>query len=436
MPVPAMRCRETPCPGWLHPPLSRRDVLRSATAGGLATLMGMPVRSLLAGDADGAPRRTARADAVILLWMGGGMSHIDTLDPKPGAATGGEFSAIPTPVDGLRVSEILPTIATQLQHAAVVRSLTGESGDHGAAAHHLLTSYPRVRELVHPSLGSIVAHQVERLGDLPAFVSVGGEPRSPGYLGQTAEAYFIGEPGQPDPTITLPEGITSVRSRRRLEVLAGLNDGFGGRGEPLVEAVDGSYAAAVNLMRSPALAAFDLDREPAAVRAAYGDTRFGRGCLLARRLVENGVRFVQVNLGGFDTHAGNFPAMRGLGAVIDPAIGSLLGDLASSGRLDRTLVLLLSEFGRTPDVNGSAGRDHYPAVFSCLLAGGGIKRGFVLGGTDPEGRRAVDRPVRVADLHATIVDQLGIDPDRRVDTPLGRSMKLIDDGTVVSELIA
>jgi uncharacterized protein (DUF1501 family) len=189
-------------------------------------------------------------------------------------------------------------------------------------------------------------------------------------------------------------------------------------------------------MRSPALAAFDLDREPAAVRAAYGDTRFGRGCLLARRLVENGVRFVQVNLGGFDTHAGNFPAMRGLGAVIDPAIGSLLGDLASSGRLDRTLVLLLSEFGRTPDVNGSAGRDHYPAVFSCLLAGGGIKRGFVLGGTDPEGRRAVDRPVRVADLHATIVDQLGIDPDRRVDTPLGRSMKLIDDGTVVSELIA
>jgi hypothetical protein len=416
--------------------LSRRGILRSATAGGLATLLGMPVRELLAGEAETAPRRPARADAVILLWMGGGMSHIDTLDPKPGAATGGEFSALRTAVDGLAVSEILPAVAAQLQHAAVVRSLTGESGDHGAAAHHVLTSYARVRELVHPSLGSIVAHEVERLGDLPAFVSVGGEAPSPGYLGQTAEAYFIGEPGQPDSTITLPEGITSVRSRRRLEVLAGLNAGFTGPGGPLVEAVDGSYAAAVNLMRSPALAAFDLDREPAAIRAAYGDTRFGRGCLLARRLVENGVRFVQVNLGGFDTHAGNFPAMRGLGAVIDPAIGSLLGDLASSGRLDRTLVLLLSEFGRTPDINGSAGRDHYPAVFSCLLAGGGIKRGFVLGGTDPEGRRAIDRPVRVADLHATIVDQLGIDPDRKIETPLGRSMKLIDDGTVVSELIA
>jgi hypothetical protein len=417
-------------------PLSRRGILRSATAGGLATLLGMPVRELLAGDAAGAPRRPARADSVILLWMGGGMSHIDTLDPKPGAATGGEFSAIRTAVDGLAVSEILPAVAAQLQHAAVVRSLTGESGDHGAAAYHLLTSYARVREMVHPSLGSIVAHQVERLGDLPAFVAVGGESPSPGYLGQTAEAYFIGEPGQPDPTITLPEGITTVRSQRRLEVLAGLNAGFAGPSGPLVEAVDGSYAAAVNLMRSPALAAFDLDREPAAVRAAYGDTRFGRGCLLARRLVENGVRFVQVNLGGFDTHAGNFPAMRGLGAVIDPAIGSLLGDLASSGRLDRTLVLLLSEFGRTPDINGSAGRDHYPAVFSCLLAGGGIKRGFVLGGTDPEGRRAVDRPVRVADLHATIVDQLGIDPDRKIETPLGRSMKLIHDGAVVSELIA
>jgi hypothetical protein len=436
MPRPETPCHATSRHGWPSAPLSRRGILRSATAGGLATLMGIPVRELLAGDADDRPGRPARADSVILLWMGGGMSHIDTLDPKPGAATGGEFSAIPTAVDGLAVSEILPTVARQLRHAAVVRSLTGRSGDHGAAAYHLLTSYSRVREMVHPSLGSIVAHEVERLGDLPAFVAVGGEAPSPGYLGQTAEAYFIGEPGQPDSTITLPEGITSVRSRRRLEVLAGLNAGFTGPGGPLVEAVDGSYAAAVNLMRSPALAAFDLDREPAAVRAAYGDTRFGRGCLLARRLVENGVRFVQVNLGGFDTHAGNFPAMRGLGAVIDPAIGSLLGDLASSGRLDRTLVLLLSEFGRTPDVNGSAGRDHYPAVFSCLLAGGGIKRGFVLGGTDPEGRRAVDRPVRVADLHATIVDQLGIDPDRRVDTPLGRSMKLIDDGTVVSELIA
>ena len=420
---------------WFQTPLTRRGILRATTAGGLATFMGMPIRGLLGRETEGGPRRPAQADAVILLWMGGGMSHLDTFDPKPGAATGGEFAAIRTAVDGITVSEILPTVASQLQHATIVRSLTGDSADHGNATHHLLTSYPQVRELVHPSLGSIVANQVERLGDLPAFVTVGGEAPSPGYLGQMAEAYFIGEPGTPDPTIALPEGITQVRARRRLEILEGLNGRFSSPAESLVDAVSGSYAAAVKLMRSPALAAFDITSEPASVREAYGDTRFGRGCLLARRLVEQGVRFVQVNLGGFDTHVDNFPTMRSLGAIIDPAIGTLLGDLASSGRLDRTLVLLLSEFGRTPVINGSAGRDHYPDVFSGLLAGGGIKRGFVLGGTDPEGRKAVERPVRVADLHATVVDQLGIDPDGRVDTPLGRQMKLINDGTILSDLL-
>jgi hypothetical protein len=420
---------------WFQTPLTRRGILRSTTAGGLATFMGMPIRGLLGAETKAGPRRPAQADAVILLWMGGGMSHLDTFDPKPGAATGGEFAAIRTAVDGITVSEILPTVASQLQHATIVRSLTGDSADHGNATHHLLTSYPQVRELVHPSLGSIVANQVERLGDLPAFVTVGGEAPSPGYLGQMAEAYFIGEPGTPDPTIALPEGITQVRTQRRLEILEGLNGRFSSPAESLVDAVSGSYAAAVKLMRSPALAAFDITSEPASVREAYGDTRFGRGCLLARRLVEQGVRFVQVNLGGFDTHVDNFPTMRSLGAIIDPAIGTLLGDLASSGRLDRTLVLLLSEFGRTPVINGSAGRDHYPDVFSGLLAGGGIKRGFVLGGTDPEGRKAVERPVRVADLHATVVDQLGIDPDARVDTPLGRQMKLINDGTIVADLL-
>ncbi|MFM8706769.1 MAG: DUF1501 domain-containing protein [Planctomycetia bacterium] len=420
---------------WLQAPLPRRRLLRAMTAGGVATFMGMPLRGLFGREAQAGSRRPARADAVILLWMGGGMSHLDTLDPKPGAPTGGEFTAIRTAVDGVRISEILPTVAAQLGHATLVRSITGESADHGNATHHLLTSYPRVRELVHPSLGSIVADQAEKLGDLPAFVSIGGEAPSPGYLGQTAEAYFIGEPGAPDPTIALPEGITQVRAQRRLEILEGLNGRFPAPGEPLAGAVGGSYAAAVQLMRSPALAAFDVNAEPAAVRAAYGDTRFGRGCLLARRLVEHGVRFVQVNLGGFDTHVDNFPAMRSLGAIIDPAIGTLLRELAASGRLDRTLVLLLSEFGRTPVINGTAGRDHYPDVFSGLVAGGGIRRGFVLGGTDPEGRQAVERPVKVADLHATVVDQLGIDPDRQVDTPLGRRMKLVNNGTILSDLL-
>jgi hypothetical protein len=205
--------------------------------------MGLPVRALLAGDGREGTRRPAQADAVILLWMGGGMSHLDTLDPKPGTDTGGEFAAIRTSVDGVTVSEILPTVAAQLHHATIVRSLVGESADHGNATHHVLTSYAPVRELVHPSLGSIVADQVERLGDLPAFVSVGGEAPSPGYLGQTAEAYFIGEPGTRDPTIALPEGITQVRSQRRLEVLEKLNGRFAAPGDPFIDAVGGSPSA-------------------------------------------------------------------------------------------------------------------------------------------------------------------------------------------------
>lgn len=427
--------------------LPRRGVIRAAATGGLATFMGLPLRALAARDEQGAARRTTKADAVILLWMQGGMSHIDTLDPKPGTAFAGEFGAIRSSVDGVTIGEILPTVASQLHHATLVRSIVGESNDHANGTHHVLTSYPKVRELVHPTLGSIVADQVERMGDLPAFVSVGGvggEPPSPGYLGQTAEAFFIGDPGTPDPTIALPEGITKVRSQRRLEVLEKLNGRFASSGDSLAGAVGESYAAAVKLMRSSALSAFDLDAEPAAVREAYGDTGFGRGCLLARRLVEQGVRFVQVNcnertsgFSDFDTHAGNFRSMRKLGAVIDPAIGTLLRDLASSGRLDRTLVLLMSEFGRTPDINEGGGRDHHEDVFSCLLAGGGFKRGFVLGASDPEGREAVERPVRIADLHATIVDQLGIDPDLIVDTNLvGRRMKLINDGKVMKDLIS
>ena len=199
--------------------LTRRSTLRAAAYGGLATFMGLPVRALMAKDGQGGTRRPAKADSVILLWMNGGMSHLDTLDPKPGTAFAGEFAAIRTSVDGVAVGEILPTVASQLHHATIVRSILGESNNHEPAKHHLLTSFAPVRELVHPSLGSIVAHQVERLGDLPAFVSVGGgEPPSAGYLGQAAEAYFIGDPGKPDPTIALPEGITRVRSQRRLAI--------------------------------------------------------------------------------------------------------------------------------------------------------------------------------------------------------------------------
>ncbi|MEO1997767.1 MAG: DUF1501 domain-containing protein, partial [Planctomycetaceae bacterium] len=197
---------------------------------------------------------------------------------------------------------------------------------------------------------------------------------------------------------------------------------------------EASIQDAVKLMRSPALKAFELDKVPTSTLNRYGDTTFGRGALLARKLVETGVRFVQVNRGGFDTHSNNFPAMRAHGEVMDPALSSLIADLAQSGLLKKTLIVMLSEFGRTPKVNPNAGRDHYPAVFSCLLAGGGIHGGTVVGSSDQDGFQPNDRPVQVSDLHATICHALGIDSNKEVMTPLQRPMKLVNDGKPVSEL--
>ena len=185
---------------------------------------------------------------------------------------------------------------------------------------------------------------------------------------------------------------------------------------------------AVTLMKSPALSAFDLDKENPKTLERYGLTEFGRGTLLARKLIEKGVRFVQVNRGGFDNHMDVFPAMRNHGSVMDPAVASLIEDLAASGRLEKTLVIMLSEFGRTPKINKDAGRDHHARVFSCFLAGGGVKGGQVIGSSDKDGNEPADRPVQVADIHASVCHALGIDFKRELTTPLGRPMKLVKEG--------
>jgi uncharacterized protein (DUF1501 family) len=192
----------------------------------------------------------------------------------------------------------------------------------------------------------------------------------------------------------------------------------------------------VNLMNSPALEAFELSKVPAKTIERYGDTTFGRGALLAKRLVEKNVRFVQVNRGGFDTHSNNFPAMENHGAAMDPALASLVQDLEEMGKLEKTLIMMVSEFGRTPKVNDNAGRDHWPGVFSCMMAGGGIRGGQVIGSSDEDGAYPEDRPVQVADLHASICYALGIDHKKEVMTPLQRPMKLVDNGTPVKELFA
>ena len=393
---------------------------------GFATLLGMPVSRLLAAKGTAGP---AKAEHVILFWNGGGMSHIDTWDPKPGRPTQGEFEPIKTSTDGVQISEIFPRLANQMHNCSLIRSIAGTNGDHGRATYELQTGYGQSANLVHPGLGSIVVHEKERLGDLPAFVTVSGQAPRAGYLGQKCAAYFVGQPGEPDPYLKFPAGISEIRGNKRLDILTRMNRRSSSKfGAKAMKANETAVDDAVALMRSPALKAFELKNEDPKTIERYGDTDFGRGALMAKRLVETGVRFVQVNRGGFDTHSNNFEAMRAHGEVMDPGLASLIEDLAASGLLEKTLVLMLSEFGRTPRVNQNAGRDHHAKVFSCFIAGGGVKGGQVIGSSDEDGVMPAERPVKPHDVHASVLHALGIDGDKEVMTPLERPMRLIREG--------
>ena len=417
----------TACPG---DRLSRRMFVGAAAG----TFLGMNVRTLVARAGED---RKATAEHVILFWNGGGMSHIDTFDPKPGRDVQGDLDPIKTSVPGVQISEIFPLLAKQMKHVALIRSIAGQNGDHGRATYQLQTSYAQSANLQHPGIGSVVVHERKTLGDLPAYVTVGGLAPKAGYLGQTCEAYFVGRPGEKDPYLAFPSGISEVRGNKRLDILQKMNQKQADKlpGEETT-AAQTSLVDAVKLMRSPALEAFEVRKEKPEVLEKYGDSEFGRGALLARRLVEKGVRFVQVNRGGFDVHSNAFPAMRDHGDVMDPALAALIEDLAESGLLKKTMIVMLSEFGRTPKINTTMGRDHHPGVFSCLFAGGGVKGGQVIGSSDEDGMMPKDRPVKVTHLHASICHALGIDPNKEVMTPLQRPMKLVDNGKPVDELFS
>jgi hypothetical protein len=422
-----MRNESTACAGY-H--LSRRMFVGAAAG----TFLGMNLRALVARAGED---RKATAEHVILFWNGGGMSHIDTFDPKPGRDVQGDFDPIKTTIPGVQISEIFPELAKQMKHVALIRSIAGQNGDHGRATYQLQTSYAQSANLQHPGIGSVVVSEKKALGDLPAYVTIGGLAPKAGYLGQKCEAYFVGRPGEKDPYLAFPSGITQVRGNKRLDILQKMNEK---QAHSLPkEETDGAQTAltdAVKLMRSPALEAFEVRKESPEVVEKYGDTDFGRAALLSRRLVEKGVRFIQVNRGGFDVHSNAFPAMRDHGEAMDPALAALIEDLAQSGLLQKTMIVMLSEFGRTPKINNTMGRDHHPGVFSCLFAGGGVKGGQVIGTSDEDAMLPKDRPVKVSDLHASICHSLGIDPNKEVMTPLQRPMKLVDKGSPINELFS
>jgi hypothetical protein len=415
--------------------LSRRDFAKLTAAGALGLPLSGWLHRLAARTAG---RKTAKA--CILLWMDGGPSHKDTFDLKPGTKDGGEFQPIPTSVPGVQISEHFPELAKLMEHGSILRGMCTAEGAHARAKYNLHTGYREgVGGIVHPSIGSIVSSELDKPDfPLPNYVAVGGRSYGAGFLGTRHQPLMVSDPSKG--VENLRAAVAESQFADRLGLLEELEAGFLRTYKADAGAAHKTtYARAVELMQSSQAKAFDLSKEPEKVKAAYGAGRFGEGCLLARRLVETGVTFVEVALGGWDTHQDNFDRVKTLSRTVDPAMSALIRDLKERGLLDSTLVIWMGEFGRTPKINSRGakpGRDHYPKAWSSLVFGGGLKGGQVIGKTDAEGAAVTERPISALDFLATVCLALGIDPDKKNETPGGRPLRIVDKGhKAITELL-
>jgi hypothetical protein len=365
--------------------------------------------------------------SMIVLWMQGGPTQFETWDPKGHS----QSKAIDTAVPGIQISENFPNAAKLMNDLCIIRSMTNKEGNHQRATYQLHTCYVPSGTLKHPSFGSLVCQQAAPTDqDLPSFVSVLGPSHNAGFLPVNLAPFQVQDPTRmPDNSqIQVP----ADRFARRLDLLSRLETGYESRGaQSVVKNHQDLVGQTARLIRSPKLEAFDVAREPEKVRAAYGTTPFGQGCLLARRLVEAGVTYVEVQLGNWDTHFDNARRVQGLAAQCDPAMATLIADLKDRGRLDSTLVVWMGEFGRTPKINPKDGRDHFPRAFSAVLAGAGVPGGQVIGTTDETGSAVKDRPVSVQDLFTTFCTRLAIDPTHENHGPLNRPLKVVDGGAAI-----
>ncbi len=379
----------------------------------------------------------ATARSCVWLWMNGGPSHIDTFDPKPNAKGGGPFKALRTRARGIEICEHLPQLADRADRFALLRGMTSREGNHDRARYLVRTGYAPTPTIVHPSLGCWVAEEIDhRELELPAFVSIHGPGAGPGFLGVQHAPLVLRNPDKPPDNIELPRQVDDQRFERRTALLGGLESRFlEETADPKVIGRRAVYANAVRFMHSTQLSTFDLSREPAETRTRYGDHDFGKGCLMARRLVEAGVPFVEVTLDGWDTHKDNFERTKKLMGVLDAGAGALFRDLEERHLLASTLVVIAGEFGRTPKINVNEGRDHHPAAFSALVGGGGVRGGQVVGRTDPDGNAVAERAVAVPDFIATLATLMGMDSDKTVLTPVGRPISLTDHGQPIRELM-
>ena len=447
------------------PRLSRRDWLKLSAAGAVGASMSGWLETLAADTAADPQRRRS----CILLWMNGGPSQMDTFDLKPGAKNGGPFRETQTSAPGLRFSEHLPKLAKYGHRMAVVRGMSTKEAEHGRATFFMRTGYNPTGPIQYPGIGSLLSKELGA-DDAPLPNCVAIAPNrfinpaayGPGFLGpqyaplnvgdnvQIGQAPQGGAPAEPDygkllrvQDVDLPEDVDAAHSGARLDLLEQMEADFVRRHPGVApQSHQTAYARAVKLMRTTAARAFNLDEEPAVVRDAYGRSLFGQGCLLARRLVERGVPFVEVSLAGdngigWDTHTQNFEGVRTLSEILDPAWATLMGDLEIRGLLDSTLIVWMGEFGRTPQINPQQGRDHWAPAWSTVLAGGGIRGGQAVGKTSPDGMEVVERPVAVADLLATVCMALGVDPLKYNNSNVGRPIRIADKTAVpIQEVLA
>lgn len=411
--------------------LSRRSFVRGVSAGAVAAGT-LNFRDLLGLRAD---ELRAEGRAMILLWMQGGPSQFEMFDPKPGTDHGGPTAAISTAVSGIRIAQGWENTAAAMKDIALIRSMTNKEGQHQRATYQLHTGYLPTGSVRHPSLAANIAKQLaDPMHTLPAVVSI-GQSQGAGFLGVDFEPFIVQNPSDPPQNVEVP--VRGSRYDRRLALLNEIETEFAARGaKTAVENHRKLYSKASKFVLSPDVKAFDISDEPRERLAKYGDSDFGRGCLLARRLVEAGVTFVEVEMRGWDTHDDNFTRTSNLAAQVDPAFAALVADLKERGRLERTLVVLMGEFGRTPRINPRTGRDHYPRVFNMALAGGGVQGGQVIGSSTDDGTAVKDAPVTVPDLFCSVCHSMKVDPRIERLSPQGRPLKIVDGGSVVENLFA
>ena len=428
---------------------SRRDLLKTGLKAGVLSALGLGMTEYFTmGAAQAAGVDSGTATSAVLIWMGGGPSHLDTWDLKPNAPSEirGAFNPIDTNAHGVQISEHLPLMAQQMDKVALIRSMTSPEAAHERGTHYMVTGFQPLPGFGVPSYGSVAAKFLTPQSSLPPYIAVpqplmyGGA----GFLGAALDPFAPG--GDPNSRnykvrdLDLPPGMTVERMDRRRGLRDSVDSAFSQfeKGSDRARTVNSFYQRAYGLLSSPtARGAFDLTKETDATRDSYGRTQLGQGLLLARRLVEGGVRFTTVSTGGWDTHNNAFKALGGnLLPSLDRSLSTFLKDMSDRGLLKKTLVIVMGEFGRTPIINRDGGRDHHARCFSVLLAGGGVKGGVVVGASDARGFEPSERPVRPEDLSATIYQCLGIDYTQSISSPEGVRVTLSRGGKPVEQALA